>query len=272
VTLPGAVIGRGGEPVLAGFAIGFTIGRSGTPLLPWVALGRRRRTVVLPGIGSLATLRRLGQLYRWDGRRSVVRLLARRIGRSGLRLTLTLVPGSLGTSGIPVPDHSRWSRGLAQATLNRDFRVRPDLRSRVRRGRRPRAFMRLRTLSAPHLRVWCAPALRTRMRSTLRGPHSRRPGTLRSSDLGFWSALDLNLWSTLARAARPALFPGIAPRSLDDPNLRAPRRRGRRPALAGPIIFWRVRCRQIERFWTIWLEAPGTGGRVGRSVHACSLV
>ena len=258
--------------MFAGFASGCAIGRSGRPFLPWVALGRRRRTVVLPGIGSLAALRRLGPLYRWDGRRLVVRLLTRRLGRSGLRLTVTLVPGSLGSTRIPVADHSRWSRGLAQATLNRDFRVRPDLRSRVRRGRRPRAPMPLRTLSAPHLRVWCAPALRTRMRSTLGGLHSRRPRALRSSDLGFRSALDLNLWSTLARAARTALFPGIAPKSLDDPNLRTPRRRGRRPALAAPVIFRRVRCRQIERFWTIWLEAPGTGGRVGRSVHACSLV
>ena len=95
------------------------------------------------------------------------------------------------------------------------------------------------------------------MRSLPRALHTRGPGVLSPAGLGLRSALDLNLRSILV-AGFPGIGRALAPRS---PNPRAP-----------VSLFRRVRCRQIERFWTIWLEAPGTGGGVGRSVHACSLV
>ena len=127
------------------------------------------------------------------------------------------------------------------------------------------------------------------MRCTLRALHTRRPGALPTADLGLRSILDLNLRSILALAAHAALFPKIgcalASRSLGSPGLRfrvspctqtcsVRRRRARlSPNPRPPVfLFRRIRCGQIGRCWTIWLEAPGTGSGVGRSVHACSLV
>jgi hypothetical protein len=95
------------------------------------------------------------------------------------------------------------------------------------------------------------------MRSLLRALHTRGPGVLSPAGLGLRSTLDLNLRSTLV-AGVPGIGRALVPRS---PSPRPP-----------VFLFRRVRCRQIERFWTIWLEAPGTGGGVGPSVHACSLV
>ena len=55
-------------------------------------------------------------------------------------------------------------------------------------------------------------------------------------------------------------------------HLRGRSGRGGTTVVAGLSVLLWVRPRGIGRFWLIWLEAPGAGGGVGRSVHACSLV
>jgi hypothetical protein len=60
-------------------------------------------------------------------------------------------------------------------------------------------------------------------------------------------------------------------------NERPGHRRGRSGPGGTTVVAWlsvlpRVRPWGIGRFWLIWLEAPGAGGGVSRSVHACSLV
>jgi hypothetical protein len=227
LVLPGVVFGRLWESFLAGFLIGW----SGRPLLCRVALGRTRRRTVLPGVtrarsrGLLGALGRLltnDRRYRLRRHRLLIptgrprRLL---LGADGVLAAL------LGPGEPPRWDHRR-SRRLTRLTLNRGFRVRLDLRGRVRRGRRPRPSGHLRILPPADLG-----ALGSRLTPVLevRSPWSQ-----------IRSTLDLDLWSTLA--------------------------------LAGPVLFRRVGGGRVERFRMIWLEAPGTGGGVGRSVHACSLV
>jgi hypothetical protein len=226
LVLPGVVFGRLWESFLAGFLIGW----SGRPLLCRVALGRTRRTV-LPGVTrdrSRGLLGALGRLLTNDRR---CRLPRHRLliptGRPR-RLLLGadgVLAALLGPGELPRRDHRR-SRRLTRLTLNRDFRVRLDLRGRVRRGRRPRPSGHLRILPPADLG-----ALRSRLTPVLevRSPWSQ-----------IRSTLDLDLWSTLA--------------------------------LAGPVLFRRVGGGRVGRFRMIWLEAPRTGGGVGRSVHACSLV
>jgi hypothetical protein len=201
---------------------------------PWLLLGGVGRW-----LGLLATVARTVAVLRGP---CLVRRCRHRRARTGLssqglghraRPVLPLLPAGL---------HGTRAPALAVSTLNRQFRVRLALRRRVGPGLRSRRPARPGSLPAPDLGARSTPGLRGG-----RLPVSRAwPVCART-----WSTLDLDLRSSVA--------------------LRSWGRHPGRPAPPGPVVR-HVRCRRIRRLWTIRLEASGTGGGIGRSVHASSLV
>jgi hypothetical protein len=119
-------------------------------------------------------------------------------------------------------------------------------------------------------------------------PRAPRPSRVRQALVGRPRvALELAVWPTRGRRAwldrRLRGRAVLGPARCDRPWLRARavlvgRRRGARrrwggtTAGVGPSALLRIRLGGIGSFWSIWLEAPGAGGGIGRSVHACSLV
>jgi hypothetical protein len=196
------------------------------------------------------------------------------------------------------------------ATLNRGFRVRLGLRTRIDSGLRPRRRARLRI--QPMTCVWavstldlnhrstpgaraCAALLEMRRVFALRsrgglGPlirQSRRRlrgravltghpacGQGSSIPLARYREARLRTGPVSGQLAVRPRHRGLGRTLGELPSRRCGTRRRRTgaPAVAGPGVLRGIRPGRIGRFWTIWLEAPGAGGGVGRSVHACSLV
>jgi hypothetical protein len=233
---PRLLLGRGAG-LLLGLRPGLLLG-----LRPGLLLGLRPG-LLLGGVGRwlglLATVARTVAVLRGP---CLIRRCRHRRARTGLssqglghraRPVLPLLPAGL---------HGTRAPALAVSTLNRQFRVRLALRRRVGPGLRSRRPARPGSLPAPDLGARSTPGLRGG-----RLPVSRaRPVCART-----WSTLDLDLRSSVA--------------------LRSWGRHPGRPAPPGPVVR-HVRCRRIRRLWTIRLEASGTGGGIGRSVHASSLV
>jgi hypothetical protein len=113
---------------------------------------------------------------------------------------------------------------------------------------------------------------RLRTRTVLAGPPRSRLGGLVALARYRRSRLRIRVVSGGITVWRRCRGPGGRPGNERPSHRRGRRGRGGTTVLAGPSISLRVRSWRIGRFWLIWLEAPGAGGGIGRSVHACSLV
>jgi hypothetical protein len=247
-----------------------------------VALGLR-----LTGARALAALP--GPLMARRRRRRATRTVVSTVrrGRCCGRPVLRVLRHRRGATQVPLLGDLR-CRTLALRTLNQSFSVSPDLRTRSGAASRPRHHGRRRILPTSDLgtrsdldvvgwrtcSAWARFTLDLDLRSNLAlGPCAALSSRVRRA-AGRRPLVGLRLATRVdpfASLVVPAGALGTRLASLASLLGRPPTGLAGR-AVAGDGVLRRVRPGGIGRFWAIRSEAARTGGGIGRSVHACSLV